>query len=109
ERVEMHLRNLPKHSSDGMLFGVAELMQMNDYPEARRIGPFYAQSVSLVDFLCKKKDPVTFARFLGEALDTGYEPALRRHFGYATPADLEREWRQQALGNAAVARTSSRQ
>lgn len=108
ERVDMHLRNLPKHKSENVLFGVAELMRLNDYPEARRVGPFYAQSVSLVDFLCNKKDAATFARFLREALDGGYEPALRRHFGYASTADLDREWRQHAFGDGAVVSASDK-
>jgi hypothetical protein len=98
ERINLHLRNLPKHKSAGELFGVAELMRLDNYPEARRVGPFYAQSVSLVAFLCKKKDPATFARFLREALDGGYEKSLRKHFGYARWADLEREWREHAFG-----------
>ncbi len=102
-RVELHLRNLPKHKQDGTLFGVAELMKMADYPEPRRVGAFYAQSVSLVDFLCKKKDPATFARFLREALDGGYELALERHFGYRSFADLDQAWRGHALGADGVA------
>ena len=108
ERVELHLRNLPRHKEEGTLFGVAELMRLADYPEARRVGPFYAQSVSLVDFLCQKKDPATFARFLREALDSDYEKALTRHFGYASSADLDREWRQYAFGNGAVASASDK-
>jgi hypothetical protein len=108
DRINMHLRNLPKHRGDGTLFGVAELMRLNDYPEARRVGPFYAQSVSLVDFLCKKKDPATFAVFLREALDSGYEASLRRHFGYGSAADLERDWRQYAFGDGAVASASEK-
>lgn len=103
DRVEMHLKNLPKHQGEGTLFSVSELMRLSEYPEPRRIGPFYAQSVSLVDFLCKKKDPATFARFLREALDGNTESALRRHFGYASSADLEREWKQHAFGPGAVA------
>jgi tetratricopeptide (TPR) repeat protein len=108
ERINLHLRNLPKHQNEGTLFGVSELIRLNDYPEARRVGPFYAQSVSLVDFLCKKKDPATFAVFLREALDSGYESSLRRHFGYASAADLDRDWRQYAFGEGAVASASDK-
>jgi tetratricopeptide (TPR) repeat protein len=108
ERINLHLRNLPKHQTEGTLFGVAELIRLNDYPEARRVGPFYAQSVSLVDFLCKKKDAATFATFLREALDSGYESSLRRHFGYASAADLDRDWKQYAFGEGAVASASDK-
>jgi hypothetical protein len=102
ERVELHLRNLPTHKRDGALFGMAELMKMADYPEPRRVGAFYAQSVSLVDFLCKKKDAATFARFLREGLDGRYETALERHYGYRSFADLEQEWHGHAFGEGSV-------
>jgi hypothetical protein len=108
ERINLHLRNLPKHQSEGTLFSIAQLMSLSDYPEPRRVGPFYAQSVSLVDYLCKKKDPATFARFLREALDSSYESALRRHYGYQSSAELERDWKQYASGEGAVASVSDK-
>lgn len=108
QRVDLHLRNLPTHKRDGTLFGVAELMKMADYPDPRRVGAFYAQSVSVVDFLCKKKDPATFARFLREALDGKYETALERHYGYRSFADLEQEWHAHAFGEGSVASVSEK-
>lgn len=102
-RIDMHLRNLPTHDREGSLFRLGELMKMAEYPEPRRVGPFYAQSVSLVDYLCKKKNPATFTRFLREALDGQYESALERHYGYRSFDDLERDWRGQALGEGRVA------
>jgi hypothetical protein len=108
QRVELHLRNLPSHKRDGTLFGVAELMKMADYPEPRRVGAFYAQSVSLVEFLCRKKDPATFARFLREALDGRYEASLEKHYGYRSFADLEQEWRAHAFGAGNVAAVSEK-
>jgi hypothetical protein len=99
----MHLRNLPTHRREGTLFSVSELMKMENYPEPRRVGPFYAQSVSLVDFLCRKKDPATFARFLREALEGRYDTALQRHFGYRSFTELEQEWKQSAFTAESVA------
>ena len=43
-----------------------------------------------------------------EALDGGYEASLRRHFGYASAADLDRDWRQYAFGDGAVASASDK-
>jgi tetratricopeptide (TPR) repeat protein len=102
ERINLHLHNLPKHRADGHLFGLGQLMQMTSYPEPRYVGPFYAQSVSLVDFLSKKKGPVTFTRFLREGLDGGYEPALRKHYGFGSFAELDRAWRAHVFGEAAT-------
>jgi tetratricopeptide (TPR) repeat protein len=108
ERINLHLNNLPRHKADGVLFSLGKLMQMDQYPEPRLIGPFYAQSVSLVEFLCKKKDATTFTRFLKAGLDEGYESALRRFYGWGSFAEAEREWQQYAFGEAAVARVAEK-
>jgi hypothetical protein len=97
ERINLHLDNLPKHRREGTLFRIGKLVQMEQYPEAKRLGPFYAQSVSLVEFLTKKKGATTFTRFLREGLETDYETALRHHYGYRNLAELDRAWRQYAF------------
>jgi tetratricopeptide (TPR) repeat protein len=105
-RVNLHLANLPQHRRDGTLFTMRDLMAQDDYPKDRqRVTAFYAQCVSVVEFLCQKKGPATFARFLRAALDGGCEPALERHYGYHSFADLESDWKQHAL-DAAVATLS---
>jgi hypothetical protein len=81
---------------------------MEDYPEARLVGPFYAQSVSLVDMLSQRKGPQAFTRFQREALDGNYEAALRTHYGIRDFAELERLWQEHALGAGAVASTSGK-
>jgi hypothetical protein len=104
DRINLHLNNLPAHQRDGALFDVGRLMRMPEYPEARLIGPFYAQSVSLVEFLSGKKGPATFVRFVRDGLDGGgYEAALAKHYGYRSFEELEREWRSQAFATGAVA------
>jgi hypothetical protein len=85
EQVEQHLANLA--ARDGA-FTLRELMAQGDWPEARRLASFYAQGVSLVDFLCQKKAAATFARFLREALDASYQKALAR-FRAARTDDLK--------------------
>jgi hypothetical protein len=107
-RIKLHLQNLPKHRADGTLFRVKQLLSMEQYPETRRVGSFYAQSVSLVEFLSRKKGASTFIRFLRMGLDKGYEEALRRHYGYRSLAELDREWRRYAFENSVVAGTAKR-
>jgi tetratricopeptide (TPR) repeat protein len=107
-RIDLHLRNLPAHQRDGRLFNVGRLMRMSDYPEASSVGAFYAQSVSLVEFLCRKKGPQTFARFLRDGLDGGYETALRRHYDINSFVELETLWRTHAFGGAGVARMTEK-
>jgi hypothetical protein len=95
-KVHLHLRNLPRYDREDQLFSVRQLVQLEDYPEPRRMGPFYAQSVSLVEFLMHEKGPQTVARFLRDGLRDGYESALKRHYGWEIQ-ELERRWRDYAF------------
>ncbi len=97
DKVERHLRNLPRCQQDGQLFHVRQLMQLTDYPEPRAISAFYAQSVSLVDYLTNKHGPQVFAQFLREGMRGGYEAALQKHYGLAGFDDLQQRWNQDAF------------
>ncbi|MEY4787906.1 MAG: hypothetical protein RLZ61_124, partial [Planctomycetota bacterium] len=87
-RIQKHLDNLPKHARENTLFHVSRLMQMADYPEPKLVGPFYAQSVSLVDYLTRLKGPQAFSEFMKDGLKNGYESALSRHYGIQSYNDL---------------------
>src|SRR5262249_41277369 len=81
EKVEKHLRNLGRCRQDNSLLSVKQLMTMADYPEPRYICAFYAQSVSLVEYLSGLKGPQVMTQFLRDAPKIGYEQALNKHFG----------------------------
>ena len=98
DRIDLHLRGLPRQRRDDELFPVAELMQMDDYPDGRRIGPFYAESVSLVEFLSAEKGPKAFARFLRDGLADGYESALKADYNIDGFDDLQQRWQRYAFG-----------
>jgi hypothetical protein len=100
DRIERHLRNLPQHKADRHLFGTGQLMKLDAYPDPRYIGPFYAQSVSLVDFLTERAGPRVFAKFLKDGLAGGYEPALQRYYNIQSFAELEQQWLQHTFGAA---------
>jgi hypothetical protein len=100
DKIDRHLRNLPRHYQDNQLFTLQALVHMNDYPDPQRIGPFYAQSVSVVEFLSREKGPQTFTMFVRDGLRSGYESALTRYYGYRSFDELERQWRTYALGEA---------
>lgn len=97
-KVEQHRRNLQKSYQDGLLFGVKELMQLQDYPQPRRISAFYAQSVCLVEFLAELRGPQAFTAFLRDGLKEGYEPAVQKHFGMDMN-ELHQRWQQRVGGN----------
>ena len=92
EHVERHLRNLPTHRRANQLFSMRQLLGIDDWPPADRIGPFYAESVSVVGYLCEQRGPQTFARFLADGLSGGYEAALRKHYGLRSFDDLDLRW-----------------
>jgi hypothetical protein len=96
DRVERHLRGLPHWRDEGLLFGTRSLLELADYPPPHAWGSFYSQSVSLVDFLCREKDPQTFTRFLRDGIRDGYPRALRRYYGWSF-RELEQHWRQHAF------------
>jgi hypothetical protein len=106
EKIERHLCNLGKCSREGQLFGLRELVQQSyqpqqdGYPDPRRIGAFYAQSVALVEFLANKQGPQVFTAFLREGLRGGYEPALQRYYGYRSFQELEQDWLRHAMAGA---------
>lgn len=104
EKVDRHLRNLPQHRQERQLFPLSQLLELNEYPEARYVGAFYAESVSLVDFLVKEKGPQVFSQFVRDGLRGGYEPALQRHYGYRNYYELELNWVRHAFGDGVAQR-----
>jgi hypothetical protein len=106
DKVDMHRRNLGRCYRDGQLFSVRDLMELSDYPPPRQIGAFYAQSVSLVDYLSRQRGPVVFAQFVRDGLREGYEAALRRHYEFRDFADLQTRWGQQVLAGLKDGATS---
>lgn len=98
EKIEQHRRNLLKHHRENQLFGLRELMELKDYPQARRVGAFYAQSVVLTEFLMQQKSPRVLTEFIRDGLRQGYDAALEKHYNM-TFTQLEQAWAQQVIGN----------
>jgi hypothetical protein len=96
DRIDAHLRDLRKWRDERRLFVLHDLMEMRDYPPPRQIGAFYAQSVSLVEFLAKQKDTATVTRFVREGQRRGYATALKDCYGWDFD-DLESRWRKYAF------------
>ncbi len=102
-KIERHLSNLPKCYQDCQLFRLQALFQMEKYPEnPRDITTFYAQSVSLVDFLSSLRGSQEFTFFLHDGMRYGYEKSLQRHYGYQNLVELEQRWLHYALSERAA-------
>jgi hypothetical protein len=98
KHIDMHLRHLPRMRADDALFAMRALIEMRDYPEPRGIGVFYAQSVSLVDFLARERGAERFADFVRDGERDGYAESLRKHYGWSF-AELDRRWKRFAFYN----------
>jgi tetratricopeptide (TPR) repeat protein len=104
EKVDAHLANLSKSRQQGTLFPVQSVMRMENYPQdPRQIGAFYAQSVSLVEYLSGLRGPQEFSLFLQDMMRYGEEKALDRHYQIHGFADLERRWLQVAFQDRGMA------
>ena len=95
-KVQLHLRQLPHCRAEEQLYSMLKLVQMRDYPDAKGMCAFYAQSVSLVEFLSRAKGTKKLADFVRDGERDGYEDSLHRHYGWDF-AELERRWQRYAF------------
>lgn len=105
-QIDTHLRFLPRWRTDNALFSMRTLIEMRDYPEPHDMGVFYAQSVSVVDFLTRHKGAERFAAFVRDGERDGYAASLRKHYGWSF-AELDRHWRRHAFYDKMAAETTS--
>jgi len=96
--IDRYLGKLQECRCNHQLFYFNKMIEMQDYPEARRIDAFYCESVSLVEFLLKEKDAATLAKFLRDGTRLGYEAAAKRCYGFADLNDMQKRWEMFAFG-----------
>lgn len=93
--------------AEGRVFKLNELMAI-DYPSAEAWGLYYAQSVSLTQFLVKQGTPEQFITFVRGAQRQGIEHSLREVYHIEGFAELENRWRNFARRQAATVTASNR-
>lgn len=87
--------------SDGSRFTLRKLLAIKDYPsDMRRVLTLYAQGYSLTDFLLEKKGKQTFLKFLGDAHESNWDAALKKHYGYKNIEALESTWNNWVLAGS---------
>jgi hypothetical protein len=97
EKQMLHERDLAHGLASRSAFRVAELMNIESYPQPARIPAFYGQSASLTACLAKRDDPARFVEFLRRALDDGYDKALREVYHLDNIGELEQLWHDERL------------
>jgi len=97
EESSRYLRTLPRCARDGDWFGLAQLMEMKEFP-AEKITGFYCQSVSLTDHLIRASgNERNFTIYLRDSQRYGTAAALKRVYGFENPQALETAWKRAAL------------
>ncbi len=108
DKINRHLRALPQVYQEGRAFTAGQLMNQEDYPGTNQLTAFYGQSVALVYHLTEVKGARVFGEFLRSAQREGYEPALRRHYGFRDFRELEKQWQPQAASGKEIGPTLAR-
>lgn len=68
------------------------LFSLTEYPNDVMV--LYAQGYSVSDFMVAKSNRQTFLAFIDTSLQTGWDQALKIHYGYASIEVLEEAWLQ---------------
>jgi tetratricopeptide (TPR) repeat protein len=100
EKVQVHKKNLARSLQNRELIPLRDLVQLSNFPEAKQITVFYAQSVALVDYLTNQKGPQVFTQFVREALRDGYDSALKKHYGFQTFGEFQDRFTERILAEA---------
>jgi len=97
EEIGRYTRTLPRCARDGDWFGLAQLLELKDFP-AEKITGFYCQSVSLTEYLITAGGGErNFTQFLRDTQRYGTPQALKRQFNIDGPPALETAWKRAAL------------
>src|SRR5262245_27526216 len=76
------------------------LLELKTYPNDVMV--LYAQGYSVTEFLVSKSSRPAFLNFIADGMRSGWDNALRTHYGYQSVEQLEKAWLQ-AVQNRAVA------
>jgi tetratricopeptide (TPR) repeat protein len=102
DRLDRYQRILNQAREDRLVMSMRELLTLDNYPTNQTAAlAFYAQSVSVSQYLSELQGPQTLAKFLSESLKNGtYEPALKKYYSLDLPT-LEQRWRTATFGDGA--------
>ena len=91
-KQSLHSRDLNAALAAGTTVRLTELLPAGDYPSAQHWDAFYGQSLSIVDYLVRRKSPLVFVQFVDAARTGGYDRALRDYYGIHDMRELDRLW-----------------
>ncbi|HTU17765.1 MAG TPA: sigma-70 family RNA polymerase sigma factor [Gemmataceae bacterium] len=89
-----HERAIDRFLSLGRLLAVSELLPNRNFPPD--VTAFYAQSLSLTDFLVSAGGRKKFLAFVAQGEDDNWNKAAQSVYGYKTVKELEQAWLKHA-------------
>jgi hypothetical protein len=92
---------------EGKVFKLSELMAI-DYPNEEAWNLYYAQSVSVTQFMVQQGTPAQFISFVRGAQQKGIDTALREVYHMEGSSELEQRWQTFARRQAAEIAASNR-
>lgn len=81
------------------LFALDVLLQTDD-PHHLGCVEYYAQSMSVIEYLVAQKGARTFTSFLKDTLRTDNEAALKKHYAIGSYGELSRLWKEFAFAGS---------
>jgi len=104
-----HEQDLLAALRSGRQLRMVELLQLADYPQDDRLGVFYGQSLSVVEFLLDRGGEQKFVEFVKRSTRNGYDSALQSTYDIANVALLESLWLAHTRQMAAARELASAQ
>lgn len=107
QKQSLHERDLREALHGGRAIPLATLLRLEQFQSADQVKTFYGQSVSLMRFLCEQGGSERAAEFTAEAMTSGVEGSLAKHFGMRSVDELERRWKQYVYVEGAAVKNTS--
>jgi hypothetical protein len=93
----LHQQDCRAALSQATALRMHDLLHLEQFHSPHQAPAFYGQSLSLVEFLVHRGDPIQLISFLEAATERGYDEALRQEYNIDGVAELEALWRSFAV------------
>jgi hypothetical protein len=90
EEQQRHQRLFLALAAEGRNIKLDKLFKLKDYPDDVMV--LFAQGYSVTRFLVERKDRPTLLKFVRDGMDSGWDKAAKKHYGFGDVAELEQAW-----------------
>ncbi len=86
----LHDKLCRQYLNSGKAIQLSALFSFKEYPNDRMA--LYAQGYSVSRFLVEKSDRAAFLKFVAAGQKSGWDEAVKAHYGYKNVDDLQKDW-----------------